>query len=267
MRDPLWLFAALGLAIFGVDAAMHADTEAPDEIVVSADFVAALADDFEARNGRIPSEEEVAGMVELFVEDEMLHRQALALGLDRGDLIVRRRLIQKMRFLTEDRAPITPVTDEEVAGQLATNAGRYEIAARFDVEHVFFRDGLAAARIGRSTLLDGVDRRRVGDSFFRGHVLRDRTSAELSTLLGTSPAAVIADLEVGEWSEAVPSRHGAHVLRVVARTEARAATLGDVEVAAKARRAIVRERRDTANAQWMAELRAEYDVRLDREDG
>ena len=103
LSEPLHHFLLLGVAIFALYAWLGGDARDPDRrIVVSAAEAAQLVDLFSMRWSRPPTPQELRGLVDARVREEVLYREALALGLDRDDTIVRRRLAQKIDFLLED---------------------------------------------------------------------------------------------------------------------------------------------------------------------
>src|SRR5688500_11363628 len=111
LREPLCRFLLIGAALLGADAVLGRDRFAagsePARIVISASRKAALADAFRAEQGRAPHAEELAALLDRWLDDEVLYREAVALGLDRRDVVVKRQLTQKMRFLIEDATMLT----------------------------------------------------------------------------------------------------------------------------------------------------------------
>ena len=105
LKEPLLHFAVLGAALVG----LHRWVAPPSlgrQIVLSAPLIHGLRQDHLRRNGALPTASEEAALVQRYIDNEVLYREALALGLDRGDIIVRRRLVQKMEFLTEGLEPL-----------------------------------------------------------------------------------------------------------------------------------------------------------------
>src|SRR6185295_8872661 len=97
------------------------------QIVLSESIIHGLRQDHLRRNGALPTASEEAALVQRYIDNEVLYREALALGLDRGDIIVRRRLVQKMEFLTEGIDPIATPTDDELQGYLDAHSERYAV--------------------------------------------------------------------------------------------------------------------------------------------
>src|SRR5262249_43151012 len=150
LAEPMLHFLGLGVVLF----ALHARLQPRDRIVISSAFVEALRQDHARRTGKPPTPEEERGLVERYVDEEVLDREALALGLDRGDVIVRRRLVQKMEFVTRDAAPAGEPTDADLQRLLDAHPERYGGPGVMSFRHVFLaRDrrgdalGADAARI------------------------------------------------------------------------------------------------------------------------
>ena len=160
-------FLVLGAALFGLFSMVgKKDAEAPAKIVISASRVATLADRFARTWRRPPTEQELQGLVEDYIRDEIFYREGRAAGLDRDDVVIRRRVRQKMEFLAEDMAAAEP-SEEQLAAYLASNPERFRTEDRLTFHHVF----LSATR--RGSALDG-DAKQIADDT-RPHECHQRT--------------------------------------------------------------------------------------------
>ena len=139
-REPLVHFAVVGALVFAIERAT-AQPEAEPPIVISEDFVAALEQENRQRSGRDADRIERAGLIARFVREEALFREASRLGLDRGDVIVRRRLIQKMEFLLRGGVDVPEPTDDELEQYLAEHRAELARGPRVEFTHVFFSRG------------------------------------------------------------------------------------------------------------------------------
>ncbi|NOY92878.1 MAG: hypothetical protein GXP55_16965, partial [Deltaproteobacteria bacterium] len=180
-REPLVHFLVLGAALFGLEAATR--ERAPDDtrvIVISSDFVRALG-----RRAEAPEDADREGLVRAFVRDEALYREAKRLGLDQGDVIVRRRLIQKMEFLLRGLADVPAPTDAQLQAFVAAHASLFETPPRVSFDEVFFTDDAAHARAGAALAQLQVDPdtahpERLGDPRPAGYGARGVTHAQLA---------------------------------------------------------------------------------------
>jgi peptidyl-prolyl cis-trans isomerase C len=246
-NEPLVHFTVLGLALFGLYRWVAPRPR--ERIVLSSAFVAGLREDARARNGRLPTPSEEKQLIDRFVEEEMLYREALSLGLDRGDVIVRRRLVQKMELLSR-RTPAEP-DEAELARYLQQHRDRYDLPARVTLHHVFYGD--AAATVDSAATL-GNDWEKQGRAFLAGNRFSRRSQKELAGIFGESAAAQLMSLPVGRWSP-LRSRYGAHLVYVDERLPAEAAA-----VDARVRNDWLEERRAHPDPEALASLRAHYTV-------
>jgi hypothetical protein len=138
-REPLLHFLLLGAAIYLVYglASSAVDGESGSRITVSAAEIEWLESSWEKRWNRLPTAEERGGLIREYVRETVFYREALAMGLDRDDTIIRRRLAQKLEFLSEDLAASQAPTEEELLAYFASHADRYQSPALTTFTHVF----------------------------------------------------------------------------------------------------------------------------------
>jgi hypothetical protein len=266
VREPLLHVVLLGVVLFAVHRWV-APPKASQEIVVPADALAGLRDDFRRRTGRMPSATDEQALVDAYVDDEILVREGMALGLDRGDVVVRRRLIQKMDLLLENTEQVPAPTDAELQAYLAAHMARYASPPRVSFTHVFVSAQRAGARIGseaealRTQLDAGADPATLGDPFLRGREFRLHAQGELATIFGAPFAADVMALPEGAWSAPIRSTFGLHLVRV---TEKRAGTGPDLAaVREQVEREWRSERRAALDREARARMRARYVVRVE----
>jgi hypothetical protein len=156
-REPLLHFLLLGALIFALNAWREKTRPAEASsarIEVTAAVIERLRAASERQYGKAPDAEELRGQVMAHIREEVYCREALALGLDRDDTIVRRRLAQKMEFLTGDIAGAAEPADAAVREFFGKNAARYAKAGRVSFRHVYFsreKRGGGGARSPRGT--------------------------------------------------------------------------------------------------------------------
>jgi peptidyl-prolyl cis-trans isomerase C len=221
------------------------------------------------RHGRLPTAEETRALVDRYVDTEVMLREALALGLDRGDIIVRRRLVQKMEFLNQGLTPLPRPSDADLEVFLDRHAERYMLASRVSLEHVFVSTNAHAGAVAavaadlRERIAAGEDPDHLGDPFLRGRELRAQSEGELAGVFGPEFARRVATLPEDEWAGPIPSSFGLHLVRVSERSGGRRATV------AEARRELVRdweeEQRAASARVALAQLRRRFDVRIEPE--
>ena len=139
LREPLVHFLLLGAALFLLDAWLRplSASSQGSEIVVGEARIRSLAQNFRRTWQRPPTRPELDGLIQDFVREEVLYREALALGLDKDDTIVRRRLRQKMEFIADEAAALAKPTDQELAAYLAAHAEAFRVEPRATFTQVY----------------------------------------------------------------------------------------------------------------------------------
>jgi len=155
-REPLVHFLLIGAGLFALDAWNGGPAEEdPFRIVVSTADVERLSTLWQRQWQRPPTSEELQGAIDQHVREEIYFREALALGLDREDTIVRRRMAQKMRFISEDLATAAEPTEGELTSFLEQNEERYRTPGEVSFIHVYVnpdRRGASAESVAKETL-------------------------------------------------------------------------------------------------------------------
>jgi peptidyl-prolyl cis-trans isomerase C len=270
LKEPLLHFVALGAAIFVLNAWRETTRPANDSITridVTASVIERLRAGFERQFGQAPDAEELRGLAAAHIREEVLCREALALGLDRDDTIVRRRLAQKMEFLTDDLASVAEPQDAAVREFFHKNAARYARPAQVSFRHVYFSGekrgtrNESAAHQALAALARGESDETMGDAFLHGFVFADRDAQEITALFGAEFTAQLATPRDGEWSGPITSTYGLHLVRVEARGALQPASLDAVRAAVL--RDFNEERRRAANLAVFEKLRERYQVAVD----
>ena len=270
LREPLFHFVLLGALIFAANSWRNrrppADERLPT-IEISADTIAWLGEGFAKQWHRPPDEQELRGLVADHLREEVLYREALAMGLDRNDTIVRRRMAQKVQFLGEDLSGAAPLDDLSLQRYFAEHAARYAQPGHTSFRHVFFskdRRGVtleADARGALSALSYGGDETTLGDPFLREHEFISADEREIVGALGDDFAARLATLPTGKWQGPVASTYGVHLVLVTAREEARPGAFESVRDAVA--RDLAEERRLAGNQDFLEKLKARYRIHVD----
>jgi peptidyl-prolyl cis-trans isomerase C len=269
-REPLIHFLLLGALIFAVSTWRNGQRPAETEtaqIKVTAGTIAWLSEGFSKQWHRAPDADELRGLVNDHVREEVLYREALALGLEGNDTIVRRRLAQKMEFLGQDIATAVKPDEAALRKFFEENAARYAKSARISFRHVYFSkekrgDRLENdAREALAALVNGAGEESVGDPFLRELEFANAAETDIASALGREFAAQVTTLAAGGWRGPVASSYGAHLVRVSERTEPQAVEFEAV------REAVVRdfseERRLAANVDFIRRLKERYLINVD----
>jgi hypothetical protein len=253
LREPLLHFLLLGIAIFvayGMLLERVSDERA--RIVITQGEIASTIVGFTRTWQRPPTAEELDGLIRDRVREEVYYREALALNLDKDDTIVRRRLRQKLEFLTDDTAAEIQPTDDDLATYLAENGERFRTKPRWTFSQVYLNPQKHGANIGeeaarllaRLSQVDGnVDVSAEGDAFLLEHDFTATPIDEIAKLFGERFATRLATFGPGRWHGPIESGYGAHLVFVSEITEGRMPALAEV------RQAVLREWADARHRQ------------------
>lgn len=225
---PTLVFVVVGALLFGLNAlrepsaepdrASASDTAAVSlEIVIEPERVQKLAKRYAAARGTAPSAVQLEALVQGWVAEEILHREAVTLGLHYEDAAVRKQLIARFIQLMSADAEPTPA---ELQALLTQQPERYRQPATLDIEQVFHKRGHPAEAPAASlaALRDGVDPSSLGDGFAHGRRLSRLSARKLRQLLGAKLAALAFESTGSEWLGPVSSGYGTHIFRVTKRT-------------------------------------------------
>ena len=270
LREPLVHFIVLGAGLFllygYVGGAMP---ERADQIVVSESELMRLSEQFRRTWMRAPTRQELAGLAEDFVKEEILYREALALELDKDDLVIRRRLRQKMEFLNADLAQ-RPPTDDELQAYLDANSETFRLPSRYSFQQIFLdleassvnpeqRAEALLARLQRDSAGD-ADPQALGDPTLLPPGLEWASKREIAAVFGADLADVIAGAEKDAWSGPSSSSYGLHLIRLTGKEEGGLPELAQIRSAVE--REWSNEQRRKADERFYQALRARYSVEI-----
>ncbi|MBW9052302.1 peptidyl-prolyl cis-trans isomerase [Rhizobium mesosinicum] len=270
LREPLVHFLLLALAIFLVYRLLGGYGESrPDGIIVTAPKIEQMATLFTKTWQRPPTSDELKALIDDYVKEEVLVREALALGLDRDDTVVRRRLRQKMEFLDAAAAEVLTPTDSELGAYLQTNAATFEIDPMFAFQQVFFnpqRHGERTARDAASVLEalqanPAADRGFLGDPTLLPPDLPLSSKTAIGETFGAEFTEKLDKAPLDQWTGPIASSFGLHLIRVSKRMPGRVPALGEVRDAV-AREWTNAKRKDLEDERF-AELLKHYMVSIE----
>jgi peptidyl-prolyl cis-trans isomerase C len=238
-RHALLLFLGLGALLFAADSLRHREAPlSPPEV---------------ASEGQ---------SAEQWLEDEVLYREALARGLGEGDLIVRRRLVQKMRLLLETGVDVAEPTPAELREWIDRHAGRYGGLERLSFDHVFLSRGLRDAHLAADAAQMAARLQQplpelaaLSDPHPGGTQVTALGQRQIVSLFGAAFASQLAELPQESWQGPLPSATGLHFVRI----HERRASRPDYEaVRERAQRDYLLEHRREQTRLALVQLKARY---------
>lgn len=268
-REPLLHFVLLGALLFAGYALVRPRYRPPvtsRRIDITSSEVNQLAQAFERQWRRPPLPAELRGLVDDRIREEVLYREAVAMGLDRDDVVIRRRLAQKFQFLTEDMAEAHVPTDAELERYLASHREHYAAPARLTFSQRYFSEARRGAR-ARSDAARALASLRAGrtppdelhgDPSLVQAEFVDMTPEEIGRTMGQEFGAAVAQVSGDTWEGPLPSSYGWHLVKVSRRVEPTAPALASVREAV--RRDWEEEQRRQLNGELYRRIREHYEI-------
>ena len=267
-REPLVHFLLIGAALFVFyDQTREQGSEAPNRIVMSSGQVEQLAANFKRTWMRPATETELEGLIESYVRDEVFYREALAMGLDQSDPVVRQRMRSKLEFILEDLSS-AEVADEVLLAYLQEHPDKFRTQPQVSFQQVYLSsdrrtDLLAEAETVLASLNEGAAPESLGDPTLVPYVFTLATQAEIERSLGESFGREVVELGPSDdWVGPVFSAFGGHLLKVSESVDARLPDLSEIRELVE--REYVVERRNEIKDLAYAKLREGYDVTIER---
>lgn len=268
-REPLVHFMAIGAALFVVNGLINGPDEGPegDVVVVSEGRVSQIAQSFILLAGRAPTREELQSLVDDFVSEEVGYREAIAMGLDADDTIVRRRMRQKIEFMIEDGAASEAPSESDLQAWLDAHPEKFRMPERRALRQVLLsadkRGARAAvdAEAALASLKAGGDPATLGDRSMLPAAIPLTTQEGVAALFGADFAAAAFAAGEGGWFGPVASPFGQHVALLVDVEPGRAVPLA--EVVDRVHADWVETRRNAARDDFHARMRERYDIRIE----
>lgn len=269
VREPLLHFVLIGALLFAVTALRQKQSEHA-EIRISAGEVAQLAAFWETQAQRKPTAEELRGAIEERIDEEVLAREAVRLGLDRDDVIVRRRLAQKMAFVSDDLAVVAEPSEGELREYFNAHRETYTTPDLYALRHVYFNPDRhkaldADAQRALQKLTRGANADDVGDPFMLPRELADVSREDIVRDFGSSFADAVTGSTPGTWSGPVRSPFGVHLVKLESHTPSSAARFEDVRD--QIREAYLAQKQRDANVALRAKLRQQYKIVVETAEG
>jgi hypothetical protein len=211
LREPLLHFVVLGGLLFALDYAVTKNVDDPNRIVVSAEVSRDAIQTFEAARGRKPNPEELAALQRVWLDNEVLYREGLALGVDKGDTAIRERVIFKALSVVDSGVKLPPADDQTLRAWFEKHRDKYDEPARYDFEEAAL-SGIATEAAVREfvTALNGGT---PGDAKAGLRVFKARPRPTLVQSYGEEFTRALESAKPGEWA-AMNTRDGWRAVRL-----------------------------------------------------
>jgi hypothetical protein len=268
VREPLMQFLAIGAALFAASALIRGPQRGTTgaTITISEGRVNQLIESYLLLAGRVPSKAELESLVDDYVTEEIDYREAVAMGLDADDTIVRRRMRQKLEFLVEDADASEEPSEAQLEHWLKTHTDQYHLPERRAIRQVLAssdKRGIGArtdAEGWLTTLTAGADPGKLGDGSMLPTALPLTTEEGTAALFGHDFARSVFTHEGRGWFGPMSSPFGEHLVVVMETERGRPAALAEVHD--KVRSDWIEAKRDAARDAHQARMRRRYKIAI-----
>jgi hypothetical protein len=257
LREPLLHFLVIGGALFTAYAALNRDPNDQKDrrrIVLTENDLSQMTIASVAQGRPAPTIEQMRNLLEAKIREEVLYREALAMGLDKDDIIVKRRMLQKMDFLAEDLSDLREPSREELQAWFKNNAQRFAYPPRISFRHLYFsfdKHGANTAEAAAAALkqiagkpADSSDAAALADPFMFRDYYADRSPDQVGSEFGGKFERSVFELKPGSWLGPLESGFGWHLVFVESLAPGRVPEFAEVESEVK--------------SEWIKDQRAEF---------
>jgi len=271
LKEPIVHFLLIGMLIFIVSGLFtEDDTDKEYVIEVTKGDVETMLIRWFMQLNRMPSEDELQTFLYEHIREEILFREARAMGLEKDDVIIKRRMVQKIEFLTNDLLDPPASSEEEIKQYFDQHIDSYVIPGKIDFIHIYFnRDNQESGEVrslaekvkGQLNALDEIpkDYYLKGDQFMLPYSFSSYTKNDVSANFGNYElSGELFNIEAGEWYGPFLSSFGFHLVYI---TQKRPPEIPELEsVSDQIDQEIIHEKRTEANDDYMAELMKNYTI-------
>jgi hypothetical protein len=255
LSEPLFHFLIIGLIFFGIDKSLESARVSASQIIVPASVYEDISRTFEKARSRKPTKEELAPLVETWVSNEVLYREAKAQQLDEGDDMIRERIIQKLRVMISGTLDVPKATEEDLRSFFQQHRQNYDQPTLYSFTFAKMESENEAAQ--RASALNAGVRDAVNAPGIRFVPFKRRPESNVMSLLGKDNTKILKNSSPGQWI-VMTSQSGVAVARLDSYVPAQAARYEDVASDVAKRWQVWASQQ--AGRKRVAELRAKYDV-------
>ena len=271
LGEPLLHFLVIGAALFIIFYYVNdTQTKTENRILITQTDLDRLAATWLKTMGRPPSAQEREKQLKHYIREQVLYREAMTMGLDQNDVIVRRRLAKKMEYLFNDLSFIAEPTETELISFLSEHAAKFTLPATITFSQIYLDPGKRKQHINKDAkqLLKqlkettaAIDTMNMGDRSLLPYQFTTARENKIAGMFGTAFAKQVFALPASSWQGPITSEYGAHLIHISSRIEARLPPLAEI------RESVTRDWRATkqqaANEIFYQSLYQRYEIILD----
>lgn len=255
MKNKVFIFFIIGIFLYLIDIGLNSDED--KNIYISDQEVISLINAWKSQVGREPTDDEISRIINNLVQEEILYREALNLGLEREDKIIKRRLAQKISFLKQESI-LKDFSQKEIIDFYKANRDKYYVPDSYTFTHKFFASNNNSKERAQNHLNNSNSLYENSDPFFLGKNFADVSSVEINSNFGSSFSSYFKNPPINQWIGPYKSSFGHHNLYITNYTPGFHPTLEEIN-----NQLLVdlnQLKRDSAISDFIKEVGPEYSV-------
>lgn len=260
MAKRLFIFLVLGILILIADLTFNEESD--NKITIFESEINSLIGTWVNQVGREPTLQEVDGIIKQLLDEEILYREAIKLGLDKNDIIIKRRLAQKIGFLRQEADSSLP-SEEEVSNFYNKNIDKYFVGKRITFSHIYFSSNENEETLADEALTQirsGSSESNFGEPFLLGKNFSSKTITEIERSFGVSFSKDIQNITPKEWSGPLNSEYGSHLIFVSSISDSFTPTLKEIKNIII--NDLILENQNNSVKEYLKELRNKYQIEI-----
>lgn len=212
MKYKILIFFVIGIFLYVIDTTINADEN--KNIFISDQEILSLINAWKSQVGRDPTDDELARIINNLIDEEILYREALLLGLDQEDTIIKRRLAQKISFLKEESVPEIPSV-QELNEYYENNKEKYFVEPSFTFTHIYFSKNNNSLKRSQEALISLQDNKDIkSDPFYLGKAFANEPLRNISSNFGKTFSDKLLVTSVNQWVGPFESSYGHHIVNI-----------------------------------------------------
>jgi len=267
-KEPLFQFIGIGICLFILYGLVNKQTDSKNTIVINDFDVSNIIASWEMQWKRSPTEKELQSLIEQNIKQEIFYQEALSMNLDHNDEIIKRRLSQKMQFLSNDIAAMVQPTNKELEDYLIKNQEKYLIPYSYSLYQIIFSPDRrknnyndAAETLLQFPNATFEEMKNWGDQLPISYYFEDVTANELGLQLGSKFPEAIIDKDLNKWVGPIPSGFGYHLVFITHKNKPKLPELKDIKK--EVTRDFEYDYQNELDENIYQEFKKQYDIQID----
>lgn len=263
LHEPLIHFLLIGGFIFFLYSFSSASAQDSNkDILISKEQIKQLSFRWEKKHFREPTTQELSQLIEQKIYEKIMVDEAIALGLDKNDLIINRRLMQKVEFISTDLVQLDEPTQEELLAYLKKHSKDFALESTISFKQLYFKTYQEAINFQKTLNTVDASTKKYTNNFMLKSMQTKRSKKEVSARFGKKFSDKIFNLKTNLWQEPLPSAYGFHLVYIMKKEENKTPSLDAIRAIVKSE--YLNKKREELNQKFYQDLRKNYTIKTQK---